>query len=122
MKKINLNQPIKIIILASLLSFGFVYVSALEWQGATANPEGGQISGPLNQGPIPQTKGGNPTGGFPSELVPLLHINGDLSSVDLTIFEDATITNNLKINNLGGHGEKGLCADESGNFVICSLP
>jgi hypothetical protein len=97
MNKKNILQPIKILILGLVLSLGVSYVFAA-LQGA---PPTGNVAGPLNEGPSSQVK------------------DGGLSVNAFEARGDSRFKHSVRVDDFAGTGDRPLCADGSGNVVLC---
>jgi len=100
MKKNELLQSVKVIILGLVLSLGVVY--AFSATGVPSAPSN-NVDGPLNDGTSSQVK------------------NGGLSVNEFLAAGNSQFIQPVKVNSLvGGGNNKPLCADNCGNIVLCS--
>ena len=111
MKKNELLQSVKVIILGLVLSLGVSYIFA----GIGGNtekllPPKNNVPGPINEGISNQIKDGG------------LSVNGFGARGNALFANSVETESSLKVNSFAGGGNnKPLCADPNGNIVLCTL-
>ena len=131
MKKNNILQSVKIIVLAFVLGIAVSYISAM-----TPTQPTGNVSGPLNVGPSNQIKQaglslGNTTGIFPiyGDTTPMLDVKGGdtdvenlLSWGDYGYFNGYIFSEKLTPDVPDHYYSKSnpVCADDGGKLVLCT--
>ena len=123
MKKKEITQSIKIIVLGLILSLGASYVLA------QSSPPANNVAGPLNVGTSAQSKIGSlgVVGGFftwgPALFNDTVGISGTLSVFGNTTVSSAMTVagaGGMTISSLGGHGTKEICVNSSGQLIYCT--